>query len=296
MIIMVIVLFVQVSFADTATIWPPDVTGGPEGPAVSTEIGVKFKSDIDGFITGIRFYKYAANTGTHVGNIWITDGTNLGQVTFMGESSSGWQQADFATSVPIYAGVTYIASYHTTVGYMARTIGQLSSIGVDNAPLHLLQNGIDGGNGIFEYSATTIFPVQETSGDYDWLDVILEYIPNVTGWAMIYSDYSNEINFVADGVKVFAWDNPTTYTNTSVLTGLGGTGIYCGDSSGNYKSVRRVIGANITSYPTAGWLTTGLTYYCAAKAFSTGILPTMRIRRHNATTGINAGSANIFMQ
>ena len=41
------------------------------------ELGVKFKSDIDGFITGIRFYKGPANNGTHVGNLWTSTGTLL---------------------------------------------------------------------------------------------------------------------------------------------------------------------------------------------------------------------------
>ena len=36
----------------------------------SVELGVKFRSDINGFIKGIRFYKGPANTGTHVGTLW----------------------------------------------------------------------------------------------------------------------------------------------------------------------------------------------------------------------------------
>jgi acyl-CoA thioesterase len=40
-------------------------------------VGVKFLSDVAGFITGIRFYKGATNTGTHVGHLWSADGTLL---------------------------------------------------------------------------------------------------------------------------------------------------------------------------------------------------------------------------
>ena len=32
------------------------------------EVGVKFESDVSGFITGLRFYKGPNNTGTHIGN------------------------------------------------------------------------------------------------------------------------------------------------------------------------------------------------------------------------------------
>ena len=31
---------------------------------------MKFTADFDGSITGIRFYKAAANTGTHIGSLW----------------------------------------------------------------------------------------------------------------------------------------------------------------------------------------------------------------------------------
>ena len=45
--------------------------GVPANPsandASSVELGVKFRSDVGGSITGIRFYKGTANTGTHVG-------------------------------------------------------------------------------------------------------------------------------------------------------------------------------------------------------------------------------------
>ena len=31
---------------------------------------MKFQSDFAGSVTGVRFYKAAANTGTHVGSLW----------------------------------------------------------------------------------------------------------------------------------------------------------------------------------------------------------------------------------
>ncbi len=50
----------------------PPTPAGTDPAAV--ELGVKFKVDISGFITGIRFYKGTGNTGTHVGNLWTTTG------------------------------------------------------------------------------------------------------------------------------------------------------------------------------------------------------------------------------
>ena len=44
----------------------------------SVELGVRFRSDLAGYVTGVRFYKGAGNTGTHVGNLWTNTGTLLG--------------------------------------------------------------------------------------------------------------------------------------------------------------------------------------------------------------------------
>ena len=95
------------------SIWSPGVTVGPDAGATAVyELGVKFRADLNGYITGIRFYKYPGNTGTHTGSLWKTDGTRLGQVTFSNETASGWQEAHFATPIPITANTTYIASYY----------------------------------------------------------------------------------------------------------------------------------------------------------------------------------------
>jgi hypothetical protein len=77
----------------------------------AVNLGVKFTTDTDGSITGIRFYKGAGNTGTHVGSLWTASGTLLGQVTFTSESATGWQEADFSSPIPVTAGTTYVASY-----------------------------------------------------------------------------------------------------------------------------------------------------------------------------------------
>src|SRR5206468_3249210 len=41
----------------------------------SIEVGMKFRSDTAGYITGLRFYKGAGNAGTHVGHLWSSTGT-----------------------------------------------------------------------------------------------------------------------------------------------------------------------------------------------------------------------------
>ena len=50
----------------------------PDSGAV--ELGLRFRSAVDGNITGIRFYKSSSNAGLHVGNLWTSNGTPLGSV------------------------------------------------------------------------------------------------------------------------------------------------------------------------------------------------------------------------
>ena len=60
---------------------------------------MKFTSASFGQITGIRFYKDAQNTGTHIGDLWSSNGTLLASATFTNETASGWQQVNFTTPV-----------------------------------------------------------------------------------------------------------------------------------------------------------------------------------------------------
>jgi len=165
-----------VAVSTTYTIWNSGVAVGFDpGGDLPVELGVKFRADFDGYIEGIRFYKYALNTGTHVGNLWTSDGTNLGSVTFTGETSSGWQQANFATPIPITANTTYIVSYHATAGHFAMSLNYFSSAGVDNAPLHALRSGVDGLNGVYCYGAASCFPNQTYADSNYWVDVAFVY-------------------------------------------------------------------------------------------------------------------------
>jgi hypothetical protein len=133
---------------------------------------MKFRSDVAGTITGVRFYKGAANTGTHLGRLWSSSGTQLATVTFSGETASGWQQANFATPVPITAGTTYIVSYYAPVGRYAFDGGFFATTGVDNGPLHALRSGVDGANGVYRYGSGGGFPSNSWESSNYWVDVV----------------------------------------------------------------------------------------------------------------------------
>jgi hypothetical protein len=165
------------------TIWQPATVPATVDVLdnASIEVGVKLRSDAAGLITGIRFYKGPANTGVHIGNLWSSTGTLLATATFAGESSSGWQQVFFANPVQIAANTTYIASYFAPAGNYSADANFFASAGIDSPPLHALANGIDGTNGVYSYSANSIYPNSSYGAANYWVDAIYEPVYNISG-------------------------------------------------------------------------------------------------------------------
>src|SRR5262249_27400989 len=142
---------------------------------IPVEVGVKFRSDVSGTITGVRFYKGSADNTTHTGSLWSANGTVLATGTFVGGTTSGWQQLTFSTPVTIAANTTYIASTHSGGPYFDSEY-YFQNAGVDRAPLHALKDGIDGSNGAYIYSSGGVFPnLGYLSSNY-WVDVV--FVPN----------------------------------------------------------------------------------------------------------------------
>ncbi len=162
----------------TGVTCPCDAFGASAVPAIpavvdpsAVELGVRFSSDVAGSVTGIRFYKGTTNTGTHVGHLWTTAGTSLGSVTFTSETASGWQQANFSTPIAITANTVYIASYFAPNGNYAANSAYFASTGVDNPPLHLLKDGVAGGNGVYAYGASS-FPSSSYNATNYWVEPV----------------------------------------------------------------------------------------------------------------------------
>ncbi|MGY4468061.1 VCBS repeat-containing protein [Bradyrhizobium sp. LB9.1b] len=138
----------------------------------SVELGVKFVPAVSGKITSIRFYKAPENIGTHIGDLWTTNGTLLGSATFTNETASGWQQVNFATPITVNAGVTYVASYHTNTGHYSSTdFYFINYEGLTKGALTALGSSL---NGVFAYGTGPIFPddVSSTKAPNYWVDVV----------------------------------------------------------------------------------------------------------------------------
>jgi hypothetical protein len=144
----------------------PTPTIVDSGDKQAVELGTKFTSDVNGQITGLRFYKSAGNTGTHTAHLWNASGQLLATATFTSETSSGWQQVTFATPVTIAAGTTYVASYYTTVGRYSVNRSYFNSQ-YNSGSLHVPTNG-----GVYRYGASAM-PNQTYQGSNYWVDVLL---------------------------------------------------------------------------------------------------------------------------
>ena len=134
------------------------------------ELGIKFKSDVAGYITAVKYYKSPENTGIHVGNLWTSTGTLLASATFTSESDAGWQMVTFGAPVAITPNTVYVASYHTTTGHYASDEGTFALAGVDNGPLHALSDAAAGGNGVFRTHGSG-FPDQSFNATNYWVDI-----------------------------------------------------------------------------------------------------------------------------
>lgn len=163
------------SAAVVYTLWPDEtVPTGYTADTAPVTLGVRFKADQYGQITGIRFYKDALNTGAHTGKLWTNAGALLATAAFTGETASGWQQALFATPVTITAGTVYVASVYSAGGGYSYDSGYFVSSGHDSPPLHAPQDAAPGANGVFAYPDA--FPDQTFGSTNYWIDVLYEVV------------------------------------------------------------------------------------------------------------------------
>jgi hypothetical protein len=157
------------------TIWPPTATPGllDSSETQPVELGVKFASLFNGYISGIRFYKGVKNTGTHVGNLWTSSGALLATATFSGETASGWQQVNFSSPVQVTANTVYVASYFSPTGDFSVDRGYFATGGVNNPPLSALTDGgMGGANAVYAYGSTSQFPVNSFQSSNYWVDAV----------------------------------------------------------------------------------------------------------------------------
>jgi hypothetical protein len=136
----------------------------------AVELGMKFQSSIAGSVVGLAFYKGPQNTGTHVGNLWDSNGTNLATGTFAGETASGWQTMNFPNPVNIPANTTFIISYHTTSGFYSADRNFFTN-SLTVGPLVAAGGNL---NDVYHYGSGGTVPTNTFQATNYWVDVLFQ--------------------------------------------------------------------------------------------------------------------------
>jgi hypothetical protein len=173
----------------------PNLTVSNDGQGLT--LGMKFRSSIDAWVKGVRFYKVVGNNGVHQGMLYDNAGKLLAQAIFTTESSAGWQDVTFTSPVLIRANTTYMAAYFSPGGTYTYTTGGLTSAVINNTVMSL-GDGQDGFNGMYQYGSTPIFPQSHSTvggGKVNyWVDVtILANVGSYCGGNCLYQINYNKV-------------------------------------------------------------------------------------------------------
>ncbi len=200
----------------------------PTTPATTdssaVELGLRFTPTVNGFVTGVRFYKGTGNGGTHTGTLWSAGGTALAQVTFAGESTTGWQQATFAQAVAVTAGTLYTVSYTAPQGHYAAASNAFYSAGIEAPPLRVA--GGFGAQVAGVYSTPGTFPTTTFGSSNYYVDAMFDLV-GVTPLTIVGRqplDGATSVGFGATVSAVLSKDVVAS-TVSATLTPAGGASV-----------------------------------------------------------------------
>ncbi|QRO00214.1 DUF4082 domain-containing protein [Archangium violaceum] len=151
----------------------PGAAVEPDTRAV--EIGVRFRANVAGTVTALRFYRGKANASGYVARLWSSGGALLAEVPVKDGRIPGWQEVALPTPVPLTAGTTYVASYYSSNGQFARDVSGLASA-VVSGNLTAPGSASVGGNGVYVYRTGGGFPSSSYKDANYWMDV--RFVPS----------------------------------------------------------------------------------------------------------------------
>jgi len=141
----------------------------------AVELGVKFRANVAGTISAIRFYRGTGNASGYVARLWTSTGTLLAEVPVTNGGVPGWREVALPSPVPITAGTTYVASYYTSNGRFARDPYGLTNA-VTSGDLTAPGSASVGGNGVYVYRTGGGFPTSTYKETNYWVDV--RFVPS----------------------------------------------------------------------------------------------------------------------
>ena len=133
-------------------------------------------------MTGIRFYKAAANTGTHVGSLWTRERDAAGAGDVHERDRVGLADADVLEPGPAQAGQIYVAGYYAPNGHYSATddwfypapaptpIGGATDTSGPWSALIATGSTV---NGLYTYASSPTFPTSTFSATNYWVEPVL---------------------------------------------------------------------------------------------------------------------------
>ena len=152
--------------AESALPDSPTGVSTENGDTAAVQLGVKFQSNVDGKIEGVRFYRTNGANVRFRAALWGPTGAQLASGSGVRSTMPGYVVVKFASPISIKANQTYTASYSAATGrYSYIGSGLASQISKGN--LRLLQAG-----GVYTYTSTLVRPTQVWNNSNYMVDVI----------------------------------------------------------------------------------------------------------------------------
>ncbi len=185
-----------------------------DGDAVT--LGLKFSSTVNGKVTGLRYYRAAANTGTHKGALWSSTGTKLAELTFT-DGTPGWTTASFDSPVAITAGTTYVASYYAPKGHYSADVDYFTTPFV-NTPLQSVGSG-----GVYSYSNG--FPSSNFRETNYYVDVVFDTAADTPPTVSAMTPVNNQDSVALDSTISATFDSAITQSTLNMVVATASDGV-----------------------------------------------------------------------
>jgi hypothetical protein len=230
------------AIAQTISILGNSVPQTPVDPDTSAvTLGVKFWSKQAGTISGIRFYRGAANNNGYSVKLFTAGGSLLASARVSTDTCRVpcWEQVNFASPVSLAANTTYVAAYYTSNGRYADDTNGLAN-GKTSGPLTASASSAVGGNGVYTYS--TGFPNQTWYASNYYVDVL--FTPTGPSLVLNFNPANPSISATAPVGSVVATINPT-WSNGSAFTGT----LFFAQPYSNDQGIFTISGNNLIVNP-----------------------------------------------
>jgi hypothetical protein len=161
--------------------WPaPDYGVHDEDDPQPVELGLRFSSIYNGYVTGLLFKRYPDNTGPHVAHLWDINGHLLAEAT-LDSTGDAYPYIRFAQPFPIMAGAIYTVSYYTPTGHYASSESYFDTSGASLSsswPIHTPYSGGESGGlspSVYHYGEGGGFPDETWHASNYWVEPVFTY-------------------------------------------------------------------------------------------------------------------------